>query len=35
LLYPRDRQPTPKLSTFIDFMLERFGLTRTAGSKKK
>ncbi|PXX37866.1 LysR family transcriptional regulator [Undibacterium pigrum] len=26
LLYPRDRQPTPKLSTFIDFMLGRFGL---------
>jgi DNA-binding transcriptional LysR family regulator len=25
LIYPRDRQPTPKLSTFIDFMLERFG----------
>lgn len=26
LVYPRDRQPTPKLTTFIDFMLERFGL---------
>ncbi|MES2040697.1 MAG: LysR family transcriptional regulator [Pseudomonadota bacterium] len=26
LLYPRDRQPTPKLSTFIEFMLGRFGL---------
>ncbi|RJF97349.1 LysR family transcriptional regulator [Noviherbaspirillum saxi] len=25
LVYPRDRQPTRKLSTFIDFMLERFG----------
>lgn len=25
LIYPRDRQPTPKLSTFIDFMLARFG----------
>ncbi|MFM2086623.1 MAG: hypothetical protein RLZZ237_1492, partial [Pseudomonadota bacterium] len=25
LLYPRDRQPTPKLTTFIDFMLERYG----------
>ncbi|UGQ45327.1 LysR family transcriptional regulator [Massilia endophytica] len=24
LLYPRDRQPTPKLTTFIDFVLERF-----------
>ncbi|WP_317205134.1 LysR family transcriptional regulator [Janthinobacterium sp.] len=28
LVYPRDRQATPKLSTFIDFMLERFGPTR-------
>ncbi|MFZ6766548.1 LysR family transcriptional regulator [Undibacterium sp. Di26W] len=26
LLYPRDRQPTPKLSTFVEFMLDRFGL---------
>ena len=26
LLYPRDRQPTPKLSAFIEFMLDRFGL---------
>ncbi|WP_377701671.1 LysR family transcriptional regulator [Pseudoduganella sp. UC29_71] len=25
LVYSRDRQPTPKLTTFIDFMLERFG----------
>lgn len=25
LVYPRDRQATPKLTTFIDFMLERFG----------
>lgn len=25
LLYSRDRQPTPKLTSFIDFMLERFG----------
>ena len=25
LLYPRDRQPTPKLTTFIDFLLERYG----------
>ncbi len=24
LVYPRDRQPTPKMTTFIDFMLERF-----------
>jgi len=26
LLYPRDRQPTPKLATFIEFVLSRFGL---------
>lgn len=26
LIYPRDRQPTPKLSTFIEFMVERFGV---------
>lgn len=26
LLYPRDRQPTPKLATFIEFVLDRFGL---------
>ncbi|WP_420474658.1 LysR family transcriptional regulator [Noviherbaspirillum sp. ST9] len=25
LVYPRDRQATPKLTTFVDFMLERFG----------
>jgi DNA-binding transcriptional LysR family regulator len=24
LIYPRDRQPTPKLTTFIDFITERF-----------
>lgn len=30
LIYPRDRQPTPKLSTFIDFVLERFGTTRVS-----
>jgi DNA-binding transcriptional LysR family regulator len=23
LIYPRDRQPTPKLTTFIDFITER------------
>jgi DNA-binding transcriptional LysR family regulator len=36
LVYPRDRQPTPKLTTFIDFMLERFGATdgNTRGEKK-
>lgn len=27
LVYPRDRQPTPKMTTFIDFMLQRFGAT--------
>lgn len=26
LIYPRDRQSTPKLSTFVDFVVERFGL---------
>jgi DNA-binding transcriptional LysR family regulator len=26
LVYPRDRQATPKMTTFIDFMLERFGV---------
>ena len=25
LIYPRDRQPTPKLTTFVDFVIERFG----------
>jgi DNA-binding transcriptional LysR family regulator len=25
LVYARDRQPTPKMTTFIDFVLERFG----------
>ncbi len=25
LLYPRDRQATPKMTTFIEFMLEHFG----------
>ena len=27
LLYPRNRQPTPKLTSFIDFMLTRLGPT--------
>jgi len=26
LIYPRDRQSTPKTSTFIEFVVERFGL---------
>lgn len=25
LLYPRDRRPTPKLTSFVEFMLARFG----------
>ncbi|MCE3603835.1 LysR family transcriptional regulator [Massilia sp. P8910] len=25
ILYPRDRQATPKLTTFVDFLLEHFG----------
>ena len=29
VLYPRDRQPTPKLTTFIDFLLERYGPAAT------
>jgi DNA-binding transcriptional LysR family regulator len=29
LLYRRDRQPTPKLTTFIDFLLERYGPAAT------
>ncbi len=28
LIYPSDRQPTPKLTTFIEFLVQRFGLTR-------
>ena len=33
LVYPRDRQPTPKLTTFIDFMLEHFGASSTTQQK--
>ncbi|MGK5050826.1 LysR family transcriptional regulator [Janthinobacterium sp. RB2P8] len=29
VLYPRDRHPTPKLTTFIDFLLERYGPAAT------
>jgi DNA-binding transcriptional LysR family regulator len=25
LVYSRDRRATPKLTSFVDFMLERFG----------
>ena len=35
LVYPRDRQPTPKLTTFIDFMLARFGADNAAPGRKK
>lgn len=28
LIYARDRQPTPKLTTFIEFVVDRFGLAR-------
>jgi DNA-binding transcriptional LysR family regulator len=27
LIYPSDRQPTPKLTTFIEFVVQRFGMT--------
>lgn len=26
LIYPRDRQPTPKLTSFVEFVVQRFGL---------
>ena len=26
LIYPRDRRATPKLTSFIDFVIERFGV---------
>jgi hypothetical protein len=25
LIYPRDRQATPKLKTFVEFVVDRFG----------
>lgn len=31
IVYPRDRQPTPKLTTFVDFLLERFGEKKAGG----
>lgn len=31
LLYPRDRQATPKLSSFVEFVVGRFGLMRPEG----
>jgi DNA-binding transcriptional LysR family regulator len=33
LVYPRDRRQTPKLTTFIDFMLARFGAGGTATAR--
>ncbi|MGE5621913.1 MAG: LysR family transcriptional regulator [Bacillota bacterium] len=35
LLYARDRQPTPKLATFIDFVLERFGAAQPARASRR
>jgi DNA-binding transcriptional LysR family regulator len=35
LIYPRDRQPTPKVTTFIEFVLRRFGTKRTRQSKPR
>jgi DNA-binding transcriptional LysR family regulator len=35
LVYPRDRQPTPKLTTFVDFMLARFGAREPVRVSKK
>jgi DNA-binding transcriptional LysR family regulator len=26
LIYPRDRQSTPKMASFVEFVLKRFGL---------
>lgn len=26
MIYPRDRRATPKLTSFIDFVIERFGV---------
>jgi len=34
LVYPRDRRPTPKFTTFVDFMLERFATTESACGPK-
>jgi DNA-binding transcriptional LysR family regulator len=35
LVYPRDRTPTPKLTTFVDFMLERFAACEPLRASKK
>jgi hypothetical protein len=35
LVYARDRQATPKLTTFIDFIVERFGPTWTPATTAK
>jgi DNA-binding transcriptional LysR family regulator len=34
LLYPRDQSPTPKMKTFIDFMLARFGPSQGRARKR-
>jgi DNA-binding transcriptional LysR family regulator len=33
LMYHRDRTPTPKFKTFVDFIIERFGSSTSAESK--
>jgi DNA-binding transcriptional LysR family regulator len=33
LIYPRDRQPTPKLTTFIDFITKRFAPEKETASR--
>ncbi|SEO17565.1 transcriptional regulator, LysR family [Duganella sp. CF517] len=35
LVYPRDRQATPKLTTFVDFIVDRFGPTWSPGHEDK
>ena len=35
LVYPRDRQATPKLTTFIDFIVERFGPAWNPATEQK
>lgn len=34
IVYRRDRQPTPKMQTFVAFMLERFGLKHDVKNRK-
>ena len=35
LVYPRDRQATPKLTTFVDFIVERFGPAWNPATEQK